>query len=125
MIERLVQPLSGVRTDLQTGVSYIRGATPPAKQASAAPGGGDDPPPGGVGAAERKLAAKRHNEGVKVFATWMNTLSGVTVGAAAIVPAVKGMEAFVSDYRPVWFLFGVALHFVGQAALRLEMRSEE
>lgn len=114
-------------SDPSTGITYIGDSTRRAEPKPEPPrsGGGGNDPPSGPTPAERKFAAKRHNEGVKVFATWMNTVSGVAIGAAAIIPAVRGLEAFVREYQPVWFFVGLALHFVGQAALRFEMRSEE
>jgi hypothetical protein len=124
-------PRRAVRPSFGSGTPAVYSKSP----ASRPPGGprarggggggiGGAPPPGTLTPLQ-KFEAKRHNEGVKAFASWMNTLSGVVIGAAAIIPGVKGMDAFVHEYQPVWFFIGLCLHGVGQAALRFEMRSEE
>lgn len=74
---------------------------------------------------QRKLAGKRHNEMVKLFASGMNSLAVATLTAAVVLPLIKDPVIFVIEYRPVWFFVGVGLHLFGQTAVRLNMRSEE
>lgn len=49
--------------------------------------------------AERKLAAKRHNEHMKLGATFLNALSIALLGAAVIIPLVTSPEFFLTP-RP-------------------------
>lgn len=85
--------------------------------------GGDEPPT--YSSEQRKLAAKAHNEGVKLFAAGMNALAVAVLTAAVILPIIHDISSFIIEYRPVWYFVGVGLHVAGQIALRSELRSEE
>ncbi|WP_128563716.1 hypothetical protein [Methylobacterium crusticola] len=111
--------------DAASGATDIGAGVPAREPGSPKAGGGGDSPPAGPSPAERRLAAKRWNEGVKVFAAWTNALSAAALAAAWIAPAVKGLDSFIQEYRPVWVFVGLGLHMAGQAVVRFEMRSEE
>lgn len=69
----------------------------------ASTGGGKPPPgpPADEDAAERKLAAKRYNEGTKLVASALNTLGLGVLGFGVVQPLIKDPAAFVLEYRPV------------------------
>lgn len=74
--------------------------------------------------AEQKRLATIHNERTKLTATWMNNVGVGCVIAGFLAPS---LQAVISD-RPhgpllvigfaIWFLIGVALHFMGRAILK-------
>lgn len=74
--------------------------------------------------AERKLAAKRNNERIKLGATFLNTLAIGVLGAAVIVPS------FNPDIQPgilsraLGVLVGGGLHLLAQWWYRF-LRSED
>lgn len=83
-------------------------------------GDNDGPPP-----SERKLAAKRYNEGVKLIATAFNNFAVAVIVTALLQPMIADAAKFVIEYRPIWYFVGVGLHIVAQVILRYEFRSEE
>jgi len=78
-----------------------------------------DPP-----TAERKLAARRFNERVKLSASFLSTLAVGTLGAAVIVPlfspAIQPSVAAVG----AGILVGVSLHLLAQWVFRF-LRNED
>ncbi len=74
--------------------------------------------------ARRRLAAKRNNENVRLFATLMNNLSVGSIVAGVLSPVMAGRTAsWVTDLELVFTAF--ALHIAGQVALRLFLKSED
>jgi len=71
----------------------------------------------------RKLAAKRQNERVKLFASLFNALAVGTIAAGAIIPATRTPIDF-SWVTLAWIGIGSGLHLVGQAAYAI-LQSEE
>jgi len=69
----------------------------------------------------RRLAAKKNNERVKLFAATLNAISVATFGAAFILPVVNGT---VGPLSAIWILLAVALHLSAQAAFRF-LQSED
>ena len=71
-----------------------------------------------------RLAAKRHNESVKLVATSLNAIALAVLGTAFVIPAI-GNIAVLSSPGP-WILLFVAIviHLVAHAVVRL-LRSEE
>lgn len=88
-------------------------------------GSGGGTPPTGPNNGDRKLAAKRYNEGVKLVATALNNFAVAVVVTAILQPMIADASKFVIEYRPVWYFVGVGLHIVAQVILRYEFRSEE
>jgi hypothetical protein len=68
---------------------------------------------------DRRLAAKRNNERVKLAASALNALSIGTAGAAFVLPAITAQGV-----HWVWLPAALALHFCGQAVFRF-MKSED
>lgn len=64
----------------------------------------------------RRLATKRFNEHIKLLASVLNGAAIVTIGAAVVAPVVSGSMGLAA---PFWSFGAIALHLVGQAALRL------
>ena len=75
-------------------------------------------------AANRRLAAKRHNEGIKLLANAFHSLSLGVAGAALILPGVTSPAKLLEPAPFIWLLVAVALHLIEQGVLRL-LRSEE
>lgn len=73
---------------------------------------------------ERRLAAKRNNERVKLIATSLNAIALAILGAAFLVPALANPAVLLS--AGPWILVSVALtlHLSAHAVLRF-LRSEE
>ena len=71
----------------------------------------------------KKLAAKRTNDHLKLFASFCNTVGAAIIGAALIVPYLTQHNTSLDAPAFVWGLFGAALHIVGHGSLRF-MRSE-
>ncbi len=76
-------------------------------------------------ASERKAAAKRHNERVKLFATSANTI-GLGIFAVSVVGPSFGQTAAQAAFLPWWagLLTFVGLHCAAQAAYSL-MKPED
>ena len=72
--------------------------------------------------AARKLAAKRFNEQLKLFVTFVNSLGLGAIGAGVIIPASKS-PFDVTLISVGWFVIGLFLHLIGQGAYRF-LRSE-
>ena len=75
-------------------------------------------------ASERKLAAKRMNERVKLGASFLNTLGLAVIGAALVVPAFSPTGHADLRLSIGGLLVGIGLHFVAQWLYRF-LRSEE
>jgi hypothetical protein len=65
---------------------------------------------------------KRREERVKLFATGLNNISVLTLGAGVISPL------FLGEVRPVWagsaLAFGFVLHAAGQLVLEFVVKDE-
>lgn len=70
---------------------------------------------------KRRLAAKRNNERVKLFANSLNAVALTILGAAFILPSVNGG---LLSLTVIWIPVAVALHLGAQATLGL-LRSED
>jgi hypothetical protein len=68
---------------------------------------------------ERRLAAKRNNERVKLAAGALNALSIATAGAAFVIPAIVGQ-----GIQWIWLPASAALHLCAQAVFQF-MKSED
>jgi hypothetical protein len=74
-------------------------------------------------ALDRKLAAKRINERLKLLANLLNSLAIGVIGAGVIVPGVRD-PTHVTLQTLTWIAIGLALHLVGQIVFAF-MRSED
>lgn len=76
--------------------------------------------------ATRKLKAKRFNEHVRMFATSINALGLVVIGAGFVQPIITGgmADAGARLSSWIWIVIGIALHLTAQASLRL-LRDED
>jgi hypothetical protein len=72
----------------------------------------------------RKLANRRFNEHLRLFASLLNALAIGLFGAAIIIPGVAAPATFISLRTGVWFFAAAALHLVAQAAVSF-LRSED
>ena len=70
--------------------------------------------------AERKLAARRANERVKLASGFLNTLGLAILGAAFVLPGITG----AGGIRWIWIPVGIGLHPVAQAVMRF-LKSED
>ncbi|MGV6873673.1 hypothetical protein ACUSIJ_13395 [Pseudochelatococcus sp. B33] len=75
-------------------------------------------------ASQRKLAAKRNNERVKLRANSMNAVALGIFGAAFVVPGVSNSWTGSSPAIVIWILFAFALH-IGANWMFQFMRSED
>jgi hypothetical protein len=75
-------------------------------------------------AAQRRLAAKRSNERIKLVANAFHTLSLGVVGAALIIPGVASPAKLLEPAPFVWLFVAFSLHSVAQAVLQL-LRSKD
>ena len=73
---------------------------------------------------ERRLAAKRKDERVKLIATSLNAVALAVFGAAFLVPAVANPAVLLSSGPWILMLTALALHFGAHAVLQF-LRSEE
>ena len=73
---------------------------------------------------ERRLAAKRNNERVKLIATSLNAIALAIFGAAFVVPALANPAALQSSSPWILVRVALALHPGVHAVLRF-LRSEE
>ncbi|MGI6245512.1 MAG: hypothetical protein ACOYJQ_07070 [Pseudochelatococcus sp.] len=71
-------------------------------------------------ATRRRLAAKRVNEHVKLFASTINAIALATFGTAAILPAIGG----AGSPNWAWIPVAILLHLTAQGAYRL-LKSED
>lgn len=69
---------------------------------------------------ERKLAAKRTNERVKMLAGTLNALAIGILGAAFVVPGVTSLE----NVRWIWIPAALVLHLMAYVAYRF-LKSED
>lgn len=69
-------------------------------------------------AEDPKHRAKRFNEGLKLTATLLNSLSIATVGAVFIVPIAQRQFDVFRDGGGSLLLVAVGLHLVGYAIIR-------
>lgn len=73
---------------------------------------------------ERRLAAKRNNERVKLIATSLNAIALAVFGAAFVVPAIANPAVLLSAGPWILMSAALALHLGAHAVLRF-LRSEE
>jgi hypothetical protein len=73
---------------------------------------------------ERKLAAKRFNERLKLFVTALNGIAVALVGAGLLVPAIGHPEALMNQWLGLWFLIPIGFHALAQHLIGF-LRSEE
>jgi hypothetical protein len=71
--------------------------------------------------ADRRLAAKRLNEHLRLLVTSLNALALTMFGAAFILPSVSGTP---EDPLLFWILTAAGLHFLAHSLIRI-MKSEE
>jgi len=82
--------------------------------------GGEQPQPPVRNDATRRRAARRFNERVKLFATFLNNVGIAILAGAVIVPWANAQ----AEFHWVRLSVPVVLHLVAQAALSL-LRSED
>jgi hypothetical protein len=75
-------------------------------------------------AANRRLAAKRHNERTKLLANAFHAMSLGVIGAGVIIPAVAFPAKLLTLETLAWVLIAVGLHSAAQAVLQF-LRSED
>lgn len=75
-------------------------------------------------ASARKLAAKRFNERLKLFASFLNALAIGVVGTAIVIPVIQQAETMVQLQRAAWFFLGLCRHLCAQSVFS-GMRSED
>lgn len=73
---------------------------------------------------ERRLAAKRNNERVKLVVTSLNAIALAIFGTAFVVPAVNNIAILLSPTPWILLILAVALHSAAHGFLRF-LRSEE
>lgn len=73
---------------------------------------------------ERRLAAKRNNERVKLLANAVNAAALAVLGAAFIIPAVNNPASLLAPGPWLLLLLAVAIHASAHAVFGL-FRSEE
>ena len=80
----------------------------------------------GRGEPVRKLAAKMHNERLKLVVNALNAVSIALVGASVVLPVVRDANfAVLGEFGTwAWLVSGFALHGVAHLALGF-MRSED
>jgi hypothetical protein len=66
--------------------------------------------------AERRLAAKRVNERLKLVYTSINALAIGIIGAAVIVPGVSSPASLLEPQRVIWFIAVAALHIMANSS---------
>lgn len=74
--------------------------------------------------AERRLAAKRANERIKLVYTTANAFAIGIVGAAFIVPGVSSLFPLIEVRRGIWLLIAAGLHIVAHLFIG-RLRSED
>ena len=72
---------------------------------------------------EEKLAAKRNNERVRLFAGAANNLAVGILAGAVVVPAANAQVADAPVHW-IWIPAGLALHIVAQASFRFLKRED-
>ena len=75
---------------------------------------------------ERKLAAKRYNERVKLTAGAVNALGLALIISGMVFPVVRAgaPEVLGSLFTWIWVFGGIALHLIAHAVLGL-LKSED
>jgi Cu/Ag efflux pump CusA len=73
---------------------------------------------------QRKLAARRINERLKLLAQTINALGLGLAGAAIIVPLVSAPETLLSWRTAIWIMIAISLHLSAQVAFTF-LRSED
>ncbi len=73
---------------------------------------------------ERRLASKRSNERVKLFATTLNATALAVFGTAYVIPAVNNPSSLRSPGPWLLLLLAILIHLLAHAVFEL-LRSEE
>lgn len=73
---------------------------------------------------DRRLAAKRNNERVKLLANAVNATALAVLGAAFVIPALTNPISLLSPGPWLLLLLAVAIHSTAHAVFSL-LRSEE
>ena len=72
----------------------------------------------------RRLAAKRNNERVKLITTSLNTVGLAILGTAFIVPAINNVAVLLAPGPWILLIVATALHVTAHGFIRF-LRSEE
>ena len=73
---------------------------------------------------ERRLAAKRSDERVKLAATSLNAIGLAVLGTAFVIPAINNPSSLLSPSPWLLFLLAILIHSLAQGVFRL-LRTEK
>lgn len=119
---------SGKSADVVEMSDFGRQYQPPPNAASKEPafGGGDDPPPPRrPTATERKFAARKRNEQVKLFASGLSSLAFGLVSISFVQPILKDAVLLVKEPHWGWWATATGLHLFAHFILRTELVRED
>ena len=88
-------------------------------------GGGDEPPPQYPTAGERKFAARKWNENVKLFSSGLSSLGFGLFGVSFAQAVLKNPALLVMEPKWGWWLTAVGLHGFAHFTLRTELVRED